>query len=988
MSKTLQVYLHQGLEPEQIPNFAKLRSQLEVGDFRSAETRKVGENLFRARLDRRDRILFSFARHEGETCILVLEHIPNHAYDRSRFLRLGTKIDEDVEADTASAAVTPEVDLEHELSLAYVNKGIGSFHVLDKVIFLDDAQQAAFTLVPPFVVVGSAGSGKTVLVLEKLKQAVGDVLYVTRSPHLADRSRETYYSLNYGNENQETSFLSYVEFLESIRVPPTHEVSFAEFSNWFSRHKQATGLKDAYRAFEEFGGVITGSAIDTAYLSQENYQELGVRRSIYPQEDRKRVHQLFMKYLQWLKDSELHDVNLLSYDYHNLVEPSWDFVVIDEVQDFTNVQLELVLRSLRNPREFVLCGDANQIVHPNFFSWAGVKSYLYFRGDETGQSGNGKAKRGDGTAEQGQSSSPEQLIRVLTTNYRNSKQVTETANRILRLKHARFGSVDRESNFLVTSNSDKQGGVLLLSDTPGVTTEIDRKTNRSTHHAVIVLHPEQKAEAKKRFRTPLVFSVQEAKGLEYDHVVLYGFVSGDADRFREITRDVNPDDVQTGKLEDLRYARARDKGDRSLEIYKFHINALYVAVTRAIRTVYLVEPEPEQVIFDLLGILPFSGKLELEDDQSSLAEWQREAQKLERQGKAEQAADIRERVLGIREVPWKPLDRAELDELSNEVFCGAADRKSLLRLYEYAVLSHDRPRLSLLAKAGYRPALGSVKAGFSKLVKNQFAVYSFRHTNGIRKLVDQYGVDHRDTFNCTPLMLAVRFNHEQALDMLSEMGADPTLVNSAGLTAFQILLQEIFLDTRRTRRTLEKMYRLLCPTDVSVMVNDRLVKLDNRGAEFLFFQVFMAMFATQMADNLLQDAFVGLSAGDLEEFLKKLPIPDYRKKRRYISSVLARNEVDREQSANRRIFRRTKRGLYILNPGMSVRVGDQWVGIYKLLEPENLLIDQETYGVRYRYMGRRVHLEQQARNLVEQCLSLGSPLEFKSWASFVFGIKS
>ena len=929
MSDTLQVYLHQGLEPDRISNFAKLKSQLEAGDFRSAEVRKVGKNLFRAKLDRQDRILFSFARHEAETCILVLEHIPNHAYEKSRFLSRGAKVDEVEVANGTEGNLPSAADPESELQLAYLNPGRGAFHVLDKVIFLDDAQYGAFTLVPPFVVIGSAGSGKTVLVLEKLKQALGDVLYVTRSGHLADRSREAYYGLNYANDEQEASFLSYAEFLESIRVPTTREVAFSEFSGWFSRHKQATGLKDAYRAFEEFGGVITGSAIDAPYLSPQQYQDLGVRRSIYAVEDRSRVHSLFLKYLDWIQDSGLHDVNILSHGYLKQVEPSWDFVVIDEVQDFTNVQLELILRSLRDSRSFVLCGDANQIVHPNFFSWAGVKSYLYFRQDESGRSGAGTAS---------QPESPEKLIRVLTTNYRNSHQVTETANRILRLKHARFGSVDRESNFLVTSNSKEAGGALLLSDTGEVTTEIDRKTSRSTRHAVIVLHPEQKAQARERFRTPLIFSIQEAKGLEYDHVILYGFVSGDADRFREIARGIAPDLVQAGNLENLRYARARDKGDRSLEIYKFHINALYVAVTRAVRTVYLVEPEPEQDIFQLLGIVRFSDKLVLEDDQSSLADWQREAQKLERQGKVEQAADIRDRVLGIRQVPWKPLDRSALDELSERICQGTADRKSQLLLYEYALLSHDRARLELLAATEYRPALGSIKAGLGKLMKNRFAIYTIRHASGIRKLVDQYGVDYRDPFNATPLMLAARFRHTEALQMLSESGADTGLVNSAGLTALQILLQEIFLDESRDRRLPENTWQLLSPADVSVMVRERLIKIDNHKTEFLFFQLFVALFCTRLRANIAEGTF-GLRAANVESALKKLPdsfVPAYRKRRPYISSVLARNEVDRVQSGNRRLFKRVERGVYVLNPGLSVRIGKQWIALYKLLEPEAL----------------------------------------------------
>ncbi len=945
----MQVYLHQGLDPDRIPNFAKLRSRLEAGDFRSAEARKVGDNLFRARLDRRNRILFSFARHGGETCILVLEYIPNHAYGKSRFLAQGAPGDGEQAADDGIAPPSPE-SADEGVELAYLNPRRGTFNVLDRVIFFDDAQQEAFALAPPFIVVGSAGSGKTVLTLEKLKQAGGDVLYVTRSPHLADRSREAYYGLNYGNGDQEAVFLSYAEFLESIRVPPTREMAFAEFARWFGRHERASGLRDAYRVFEEFGGVITGAAGDSPYLSLAEYEALGVRRSIYAPEDRGRVHDLFLKYLAHLGESGRHDVNILSHGYRNLVEPSWDFAVIDEVQDFTNVQIDLVLRSLRDTRNFILCGDANQIVHPNFFSWSGVRSHLHGRTGEDaenrrngragGNDGNGKDERIEKNAGSCRTKNPEGVVRVLTTNYRNSRQVTETANRILRLKQARFGSVDRMSSHLVTSNAEDEGGVLLLPDEAGVTRELDGKTHGSARHAVIVLHPEQKAGARERFRTPLVFTVQEAKGLEYDHVILYGFVSGDAGRFREIARGVDPGEVRSGEIG---YARARDRGDRSLEIYRFHINALYVAVTRAVRTVCLVEPEPRQPLFDLLGISVFEGELDLEDQTSSLAEWRREASRLERQGKAEQAAAIRERVLGVRAVPWKPLDRRALADLTGRAFDAAAGRKDLLRLYEYALLARDRARLGRLAVSGFRPALGPEEAGIRKLVINHFTAYSFRGVNVVRKLVDRYGPDHRDPFNCTPLMLAARFGHEGAVEMLTDMGADPRPVNTAGLTAFQVLLQEVFLDERHARRAPGELYRRLCPADVSVMVRERLVKLDGRGAEFLLFNVFVALFGTRMPENISRGR-VGLRAADIAEALERLPasaVPAYRKRRPYVSSVLARNEADRDIPANRRIFRRTDRGVYVLNPEMCVRVGDEWVGVYDLLDLEVLLLDPE-----------------------------------------------
>ena len=74
-------------------------------------------------------------------------------------------------------------------------------------------------------------------------------------------------------------------------------------------------------------------------------------------------------------------------------------------------------------------------------------------------------------------------------------------------------------------------------------------TRGSARHAVIVLRDEDKPEAKALFRTPLVFSVHEAKGLEYPHVVLMGLVSGQRAAYAELCDGVTAQDLERGELE-------------------------------------------------------------------------------------------------------------------------------------------------------------------------------------------------------------------------------------------------------------------------------------------------------------------------------------------------------------------------------------------------------------------------------------------------------
>ena len=322
--------------------------------------------------------------------------------------------------------------------------------------------------------------------------------------------------------------------------------------------------------FEEFRGVLSAPAAGP--LSGADYQALGVRQSLFAAgEMRAAVHELFQKYVAWLKDAKLFDLNIVSHGWRAKTEALYDFVVVDEVQDFTSAQLALIFDSLKTKDRFLLCGDAHQIVHPNFFSWASVRAL--FR----------EAPR-DETAE----AAAARDVTVLQANFRNTRAVTALANRLLKIKQARFGSVDRESNFLVKCASPAAGEVRLLKAEEKALKALDASSRASVRSAVIVLRDEDKAAARAHFRTPLVFSVHEAKGLEYPNVILFNLVSGNRAVYADLCRDVVAADLEGDELD---YRRAKDKADKSLELNKFYVNALYVAMTRAMEGLALVESD-------------------------------------------------------------------------------------------------------------------------------------------------------------------------------------------------------------------------------------------------------------------------------------------------------------------------------------------------------------------------------------------------------------
>ena len=905
----MNILLYSDLNTAKIPGFKKTCTALQAGNFTQADVRKYDDNLYCARLNQKDRLLFSLHSFNDEPYCLILEHIANHAYEKSRFLRRGVVVDEN------KIPVVPSIDKESPESLVYLNTGNERFNLLDKIISFDEAQENIYRLPPPLVIIGSAGSGKTALTLEKMKQASGDILYVSLSAFLVQNSRNLYYSHGYDNDNQEVEFLSFREFLESLKVPSGKEINLRHFEGWFQRHRGNTKLKDPHKLFEEFRGVLTGPVIEggagAAWLSRAEYLELGIKQSIFNEDERPQVYDLFERYLGFLKSEQLYDTNILSHDYLALAKPRYDFIVVDEVQDITNIQLFLILKTLRTSGQFILCGDSNQIVHPNFFSWSKVKSLFFEQQSLTGHG---------------------EVVRVLQSNYRNSPIVTGIANRILKLKQARFGSIDKESNYLVESIGKERGRLQLLNNNDRVKKELNNKTAKSTQFAVLVMHPDQKPQASKWFKTPLVFSIQEAKGLEYENIILYNFISDEEQAFREIAKGV---DGATLDNDSIDYARAKDKRDKSLEVYKFYINALYVAITRAVSNLYLIEEKQKHPLVDLLNLQGFAGNLQLDKQDSSLDDWQKEAHRLELQGKQEQADDIRQRILHQKPVPWPVLDEKAFKKLLDEGLRGNKKKRNLAM--EYALIYHHRPTLNALMKEGIRAASQNDSKALNSLYHKHYLNYDLNNPGAVLRDTQNYGIDHSTIFNLTPLMVAARLGNAKLAEELIERGAHTEKTGNNGLNALQMALEVALNDDKFAKDKLPAIYALLEPDSLSVQAEGRLIKLDKRLMQLFILNLMFARFYRFLGEAASrQEAF---SAKELTECVGILPdsvLPERRKRQSYISSILSGNEVDRDSPYNRKLFKRIRRGHYIINPSLHIRLKEDWIPIHDLLRLEDL----------------------------------------------------
>jgi len=162
------------------------------------------------------------------------------------------------------------------------------------------------------------------------------------------------------------------------------------------------------------------------------------------------------------------------------------------------------------------------------------------------------------------------------------------------------------------------------------------------------MREEDKAEARKHFSTPLLFSIHEAKG--WNTKTSSSTVSSPTiARVNEIAEGVAAEDLTADELD---YRRAKDKSDKSLEVYKFFVNALYVALTRA----------TAKSLFDRIRHRPSDlqasrtdarGRVQVDAKSSSLEDWQRKPANSNSRGKQEQVDAIRRDISGKARFPGR-----------------------------------------------------------------------------------------------------------------------------------------------------------------------------------------------------------------------------------------------------------------------------------------------------------------------------------------------
>ena len=331
----------------------------------------------------------------------------------------------------------------------------------------------------------------------------------------------------------------------------------------------AAGLREGDAARREEQWFLLAAALrlldkqaarlDQPLLTLREYELLGTRRAPNFPADRREIHRIAEYYQKQLEAAGRYDeIDLtrtaLQYLEQHGDQFRYDLVLCDEVQDFTDVQLAMLFRLAADPRGTVLTGDPKQIINPSGFRWEEVRARYYERGLQV----------------------PEVIN--LSINFRSVGNIVSLANRLLELKGHLIGLGSGE----IAERWTFRGRPPLLVESLPERDLLRTVRLGGAGQVVLVRTGRERDRLRAALHTELVFTIGEAKGLEFDAVLLWRFsaAEGSPAIWRRIATD-------------------RVRGDADTPHIRHELNLLYVAVTRARNTLAIWDGEQVSPIWNI-----------------------------------------------------------------------------------------------------------------------------------------------------------------------------------------------------------------------------------------------------------------------------------------------------------------------------------------------------------------------------------------------------
>ena len=414
---------------------------------------------------------------------------------------------------------------------------------------------------------GSAGTGKTTVglyqLLESLKRfSSGKRLYVAYNPILVKETSKQFAKLVGSKISEIESWFQFqtiqdlcsqILFQAGKTYLEYDEVDYQSFERLYRPQPISKKYPPAL-VWDEIRSIVKGSYIktDKRLFSLPEYKALGRNQSsVITQQERPNIYRIAQWYQTYLKNKKRFDeIDLarlaLKYIQQGQHE-RYQLIVCDEVQDLTELQLHLLMQLVTPDGHLFFAGDLNQMISPSGFRWEDLKSLFY--NSEHLSTGNRKA-----------------IDRKLQFNFRSVSSLVQLANQLLIL---RSRLLPENTNDRDRSNQQFNEYVPLEKSARLVNTSLENikpiVKQLYSGDAVLVRTQEQKEKLCTELDSSLVFTIEEAKGLEFDTVFLVEFFLPHQDLWQKAINGVPA--LKEKEIPQLR----------------LELNLLYVAITRARR---------------------------------------------------------------------------------------------------------------------------------------------------------------------------------------------------------------------------------------------------------------------------------------------------------------------------------------------------------------------------------------------------------------------
>lgn len=374
----------------------------------------------------------------------------------------------------------------------------------------------------------------------------------------------------------------------------SYEVDFSIFSTNFYPKIRAKCPFSALLLWTEISAYIKGSSQSFRhqgyYLPRHLYQNMGRKASMLSVDEKFAIWDFFIEYERWKNREDAYDMqDVINYLLNQITFYGYQgvpihYMMVDEVQDLTPATLYLLLNITE--KQLFFSGDTAQTIAKGVgFRFLDLKSLF------------------------SESKLDIPTLCQLTMNFRTHNQILGLANSVVAVLETLFPlTIDK----MAKEVSPKDGPmpiVLVSKDVEDLIYVLfgiseNKNTEAATefgcNQVIIVRSQEAKDKLPNMLKHALCLTVFEAKGLEFDDVILYNFFTDSEaptsmwSQFRNL-RKINDFDLNRPKnFEDLEAAVPKLKttleaNNSNFSLLCTELKHLYVAVTR---------PKKRLIIFD------------------------------------------------------------------------------------------------------------------------------------------------------------------------------------------------------------------------------------------------------------------------------------------------------------------------------------------------------------------------------------------------------